>query len=226
MTIDWRSYITLLVKYLKPQQGKVYLLLGLLLASTGLQLVSPQIISRFIDNVRAGAAMPALIRLALLFLGVALLGYLVKLGETYVSEDVGWTATNALRTDLTNHCLQLDLAFHNAHTPGELIERVDGDVSQLAHFFAQLVVQVLGQLLLTFGILIVLYWEGWQIGLAFTLFAIVAILILTSLRNFATQQLKEERQASAALFGFLEERLGGLEDLRANGASAYTHVVA
>jgi ATP-binding cassette subfamily B protein len=222
MNNHWRSYGTILVKYLKPQQGKVCLLAGLLFASTGLQLISPQIIGAFIDSVISGAAMSALERLALFFLGVALLGYLVKLAETYVSEDVGWVATNALRADLTSHCLQLDLAFHNAHTPGELIERVDGDVSQLAHFFSQLVVQVLGHLLLMVGILIVLYFEGWQIGLAFTAFAAVAIFVLTTLRDFATQQIKDERQASAALFGFLEERLGGTEDLRANGATAYT----
>ena len=136
------------MKYLKPQQGKAYLLLGLLLAGTGLQLIAPQLMAAFIDGATGGVAMSRLIRLALLYLGLALLGYLVKLGETYVSEDVGWTATNQLRADLTSHCLHLDMAFHNAHPPGELIERVDGDVSQLAHFFAQLVIQVLGQGLL------------------------------------------------------------------------------
>ncbi len=222
MTIQWRSYTTILVKYLKPQQAKVYLLLGLLLVSTLLQLLGPQIISSFIDGVTTGATVPALVRLALLFLGVALLGYLAKLAETYVSENVGWTATNALRADLTTHCLHLDMAFHNTHTPGELIERVDGDVSQLARFFSQLVIQVLGQVLLMLGILVVLGFTAWRIGLAFTAFAVAALFILIYLRDFATQQLKEERQASAALFGFLEERLGGTEDLRANGATAYT----
>lgn len=222
MNIHWRSYASILVKYLKPQQAKVLLLGGLLFVSTGLQLISPQIIGRFIDGVTADAAMPTLLRLALLFLGVALLGYVVKLGETYVSEDVGWTATNRLRADLTAHCLQLDLAFHNAHTPGELIERVDGDVSQLARLFAQLVIQVLGQVLLMLGILVVLCFTAWRIGLAFTAFSVVALFILIYLRDFATQQLKDERQANAALFGFLEERLNGIEDLRANGAAAYT----
>ncbi|MFN8486835.1 MAG: ABC transporter ATP-binding protein [Caldilineaceae bacterium] len=222
MSPHWGSYGPILVKYLKPQQGKVYLLFGLLLVSTLLQLTNPQIMAAFINGATGGAAMPTLLRLALLFLGVALLGYLIKLATTYVSETVGWTATNALRADLTRHCLDLDMSFHNHHPPGELIERVDGDVSQLAHFFAQLAVQVLGQLLLMAGILVVLFWEAWRIGLAFTLFAAVALLILLALRNFATQQLKDEREAYAALFGFLEERLGGLEDLCANGAGHYT----
>ena len=64
---------------------------------------------------------------------------------TYVGEDVSWTATNALRADLTQHCLRLDMDFHNARTPGELIERIDGDASELANFFSQLVLRVLEQ---------------------------------------------------------------------------------
>jgi len=222
MKINWHSYTTLLAKHLKPQQGKVYLLLGLLLVSTLLQLANPQIMAAFINGATEGATIPTLLRLALLFLGVALLGYAVKLGTTYVSEIVGWTATNALRADLTRHCFALDMHFHNHHPPGELIERVDGDVSQLAHFFAQLAVQVLGQLLLMAGIIVALFWEAWRIGLLFTGFVAATLFILIALRNFATQQLKEEREASAALFSFLEERLGGLEDLGANGAAAYT----
>jgi ATP-binding cassette subfamily B protein len=95
-------------------------------------------------------------------------------------------------------------------------------VSQLARFFSQLVIQVLGNLLLLVGILMALYLQDWRIGLAFTIFGGIALWILTRLRNFATLQLKAERQASAELFGFLEERLRGTEDLRANGATAYT----
>ncbi len=50
---------------------------------------------------------------------------------TYVGDGVAWDATNDLRADLVLHLLKLDLGFHNARTPGELIERVDGDVGQL-----------------------------------------------------------------------------------------------
>ena len=42
--------------------------------------------------------------------------------------------TNQLRTNLATHCLQLDMPFHHRHTPGALIERIDGDVGQLERF--------------------------------------------------------------------------------------------
>ncbi len=63
---------------------------------------------------------------------------------TYLGENVAWTATNALRAELAWHCLNLDMSFHNDHTPGEMIERIDGDVTELANFFSQFVVTLIG----------------------------------------------------------------------------------
>lgn len=44
-----------LLQYLKPVKGKLAMLLIMLLTSTGLQLLNPQIIQRFIDTA-AGEA--------------------------------------------------------------------------------------------------------------------------------------------------------------------------
>jgi ABC-type multidrug transport system fused ATPase/permease subunit len=41
------------------------------------------------------------------------------------------------------------------------------------------------------------------------------------IRNLAVQQATAERESDAQLFGFLEERLQGLDDIRANGAGHY-----
>lgn len=213
---------TLFVRYLQPQAARVFLLALLLFGSIGLQLVNPQIVRRFIDAAQAGAALNALTQIALLFLSAALLKYAISLGVSYLSQTVGWTATNALRTDLAAHCLGLDMAFHNQHTPGELIERVDGDVGKLVRFFSQLVIQLFGNVLLLVGILLVLYWEDWRVGLAFTAFSAGAVLILATLRDFSTTYMQARQAANANLYGFLEERLGGVDDIRANGAIAYT----
>src|ERR687893_814185 len=110
----------------------------------------------FIDAARSGATTQALTGVALMFLGVALVQQVAALGTTYVGEDLGWKTTNQLRLDLARHCLHLDMSFHNARSPGELIERIDGDVKMLANFFSQLVIQMLGNGLLAVGILVLL----------------------------------------------------------------------
>jgi ABC-type multidrug transport system fused ATPase/permease subunit len=219
--IPIRQYWNLLVSYLKPQWPVALLLAVLILCNIGLQLVNPQIMRTFIDTTQAGGETDVLWQSALLFVGVALAQQIVSVLATYISENVGWTATNALRADLAEHCLYLDMSFHNARTPGEMIERVDGDINALSNFFSQFVIQVFGNGLLLVGVLVLLFREDWRVGAALSSFAVVALVALWRMRNIASPHWKAEREASAEQYGFLEERLAGTEDIRSSGAKPY-----
>ena len=208
-TISLRDYRDILARYLGPLRVRVIGLGLLLLAATGLQLASPQIVRSFIDRAMAGAALADLIGLALLFIGLALLTQLVAVGATYLSEQVSWSATNELRADLALHCMRLDMPFHKRYTPGALIERIDGDVTAL------------GSGLLLVGTLALLYREEWRMGLALSAFAVLAVVLLSVLRNLAVPAMAAEREASAGLYGLIEERLSALDDVRANGMGGY-----
>jgi ATP-binding cassette subfamily B protein/ATP-binding cassette subfamily C protein len=221
MKVPLKQYWNLLFGYLSPQWGSVCLLAITLLSSIGLQILNPQILRYFIDTAVAGGSEQALFTAALLFTGVALVTQALGVAATYFSEKVAWTATNALRVDLAAHCLQLDLSFHKARTPGELIERVDGDVNTLSKFFSEFTIYVLGNIILLLGILAVLFTEDGRAGFALTLFAITALSTLIRLRYFAVPHWAAHRQVSAEFFGFLGEHLVGTEDVRANGAISY-----
>src|SRR6266850_1903322 len=133
---------------------------------------------------------------------VAIVTQLLTAWSQYVGEDLGWTATNALRADLALHCLQLDLGFHKARTSGELIERIDGDVTALATFFSRFVVNVLGNLLLLVGVLIVVAREDLRAGLALTVFAAVALFLMAGpLRNIAVEYWGRVREVAAQMYG-------------------------
>src|SRR2546425_4819354 len=221
MAVSFRQHREFLIDYLRPQWLPVAVMSALLLTSIGLQLLTPQILSRFIDSARGGGAPDTLVRLAVLSLMVAVAGQLVSTCSAYASENVGWAATNKVREDLALHCLRLDLPFHNAKTPGEMIERVDGDVTQLSSFFSQFVLRVLGNAVLLAGVLVLLFRADWRVGIVYTVFTATALVILRRLIESAVPYWKEARQTSAILLGFLEERLSGTEDIRASGAVPY-----
>jgi ABC-type multidrug transport system fused ATPase/permease subunit len=145
----------------------------------------------------------------------------LAVGATYFAEQVAWTATNALRTDLVEHSLGLDLSFHKTHTPGELIERIDGDVNMLSNFFSRFTINILGSGVMLAGVLALLFREDWRIGLGMTLFAMIALYSLMRIRTIAIPFWKDRRQISAEFYGFLGEHLTATEDLRANGAVGY-----
>lgn len=222
MSVNLMGVWSLLAAYLRPQWRRSLLLGGVLVGSAALQVANPQIIRRFIDLATGGAATPDQLALtALLFIGIALVQQALAVGATYVGQLVGWTATNALRADLTLHCLRLDLSFHKTKTPGEMIERIDGDVTQLATFFSEFAVRILGNLLLLVGVLIVIELTDWRAGLVLGLYATLVLATLSRLHAFAIPAWRATRQVSAELFGFIEERLAGTVDLRSSGATAY-----
>jgi ATP-binding cassette subfamily B protein/ATP-binding cassette subfamily C protein len=221
MELPLKRYWAIMAQYLKPLRFKVAWLAVLIFSSIALQLVNPQIIRYFIDTAIAGSGSQMLVWAALTYLGAALILQAIEVTATYIGEDIGWRSTNQLRADLAYHCLRLDMAFHNDHTPGEMIERIDGDVADIAIFFAQFVIRILGNVLLLLGVLIALLWVDWRISLALTVYTVIALVGLGYLRQVAVPHWKASRQASADLFGFLEEHLAGTEDTRSSGAVPY-----
>src|SRR3954470_7716296 len=211
-------YVALFVRYVGPEWRRALLLAALLLTGIALQLLNPQLLRAFIDQATSGAAVPDLARIALAFMGIAFVAQILAAVGQYVGEDLGWAATNTLRADLALHVLRLDLTFHKARTPGELIERVDGDVTALANFFSRFVVNVFGNLLLLVGILVVVWREDARAGVAFLAFALFALFVLGRLRTVAVREWGKVREVMAQMYGFIGERLAGTEDIRSNNA--------
>ena len=197
MNLPLNRYWRLLATYLRPQWPRAVLLGVLLVGGIGLQLLNPQIVRYFIDTVQAGRAGGQLVLAAVLFMVVALLHRVVAVFATYTGENVGWTATNALRRDLARHCLRLDMAFHKKRTPGEIIERIDGDVTTLGNFFSQLVIKVLGNAMFLLGILVLLFLEDWRVGLGLTVYAFATLFILGRIQKLAVSRWAAYRQAEA-----------------------------
>lgn len=233
------QYRDMLLRYIRPQRTRVLILTALLFGSIGLQLTNPQILRYFIDTAIQSGTQPRLtptlsypnpvdmtqvdlFLAALLFIVVALAQQVVSVAAVYVGSDVGWKATNMLRSDLAMHCMRLDMTFHRSRTPGEMIERVDTDVTQVANFFSQFVILVLANIILLVGVLTLLFRESPLMGIVMGVFSLGTLWALNHIRSFAIPAWAAAREASAKFFGFLEEQLSGTEDTRSSGAVPYT----
>jgi ABC-type multidrug transport system fused ATPase/permease subunit len=220
--VSLRQYAALLSQYLKPQWFRVSLLAIFMFGGIGLNLVNPQILRYFIDTARAGGETRNLFIAGGIFLAIGFSRQIIMLISSYLGQDVGWRATNRMRGDLANHCLNLDMSFHHEHTPGEMVERVDGDTTALSNFFSEFILQVIGSLIFLGGVLVLVAREDWRIGVALTAFVIIAMWVYNLTRNIAVPIYTAEREGYSRLFGFLEERLTGIEDFRTNGGVGYT----
>lgn len=216
------SYRATLTTYLTPMRSRVVGLGFLLLGSIGLQLAVPQFLRRFIDLAVSRQAATGMVAIGLAYLVAGVVNQLLDAGASYLGADIGWSATNRLREELGFHLLTLDMGFHNDTTPGEMIERVDGDVTAISDFISRFLVRLLGAGVLLVGVLVVSWLEDYRMGMAVTLYVSAVLLLLLRLRNLAVSAAEQEREVSARLYGFVEERLAGIEDIRALGAGRST----
>ena len=216
-----RRYWKLLRTYLSPQWRWMVLLAGMVAAKIIARLVNPQIIRSFLDGALAGAPLDDLLRDGVTFFIIAAVTQGLTVANLYISENIAWTATNALRRDLFRHLLGLGLTFHKAHTPGELAERIDSDVDALSNFFSRFALNVIGNGVLAIGVLILLFREAWLLGVGATLFAVGGLVVLVRLRKLTIPYWKRLHEVRARFYGFLGEQFAGTEDIRANGAQGY-----
>ncbi|MBM7566137.1 ATP-binding cassette subfamily B protein [Paenibacillus sacheonensis] len=209
--------MTWLFQYLRPVKWRMLALVLLLFVMTALQLLNPQLVQRFIDQATGSGSVSSLLSLAGLYLLIAVLNQLFTVSVDYLGNDVSWRATNRIRADLLKHVLLLDMRFHNTKTPGEMIERIDGDVTSMSNFFAMFVAKIIGSFVLLAGILGYMFVYNWPIAATMTAFTCMSIGVMFGIRDMGVNASQSERQANAALFGLIEERIAGIEDVQANG---------
>lgn len=211
----------LLVRYLARQGRSQLGLTAVLVVGTGLQLVGPAVLGRFIDGASTGVALDGLLQLAAVYILAAAGGQALRVVALYAGERIAWDATNTLRADLLRHCLSLDHGFHTRMGPGVLVERIDGDVSAVARFFSRFVSHVAANALLLIGVIAVLSVRDGRLGWLLAALAVTSIAVLLRLRRLAIPAWTRSREANAVLYGWVYEVLCGLEDLIALDAGRF-----
>lgn len=219
--VQFGRYLALASRYSRPHASRLAVLAVFVCMGIALQVIAPGVLRSFIDSAVSGQSPQVLQSLALLYIIISAARQLFSALGRHAATDAGWRATNTLRRDLSYHCLRLDLAWHRHRPPGEMIERIDGDISTLAGFFSQFIVGVIANTVLLVILIALLYAVDWRIGPSVTLLTIVAVRVLWVMRKRTTHRWATFREASARFFGALSEWLIGLEEIRANGARHY-----
>lgn len=219
--METRAHWRALVALVRPYRGRVAFM-GAVLAVVGLlPLLGPLLIAAFLDRAALGASTFELTSLAAAYLGLGLARTIMAVVVAWVATDLAWRVTNELRTDLTRHVLALDLGFHRATSPGELVSRVDGDVTALSEFVSRFAVKAIAAAVTLVGIIVVLLIRDWRVGLAFAVYLAVAVATVWRLRDRAVDEASSEQAAMGRMYGEVEERLAGADDLRSNGGGSH-----
>lgn len=132
---------------------------------TATQLTIPLLIRHAIDSGLEGSAGRAALRAAVLAFALTIA---VNFGASWIQESVvGKVAENVLfdiRTAMFGHLQQVSLSFMDKTEVGRLMSRLQGDVNAMQEFLETSVLSI-GDIVLLFGIVALMLWLDWQLGL-------------------------------------------------------------
>jgi len=198
-----------------PYRRRLALALGGVVVFTLTQLSIPLVIRAAIDGALGqGARDGALLNLiALGFLAVIS----INLAAMYVQETiVGKTAERILfdlRRAMYVHLQHLSMSFMDKTQVGRLMSRLQGDVGALQEFL-DTTVTAIGDMLLLAGIVTVLLWLDWQLGLL-TLSVVLTLLIVRMIwLPMAKKAFMWARQTSSIVNGALAENINGVRTVQ------------
>ncbi|MCH9804216.1 ABC transporter ATP-binding protein/permease [bacterium] len=216
----WRALLGLVT----PHRKRLTVMISVLAVAGALPLLGPLLIASFIDEAQGDAVRSQLLTIAGIYVGVGIARQVISIAVAWTATDLAWRVTNELRSTLTRHVLNLDLAFHRSTSPGELVSRVDGDVTALSDFVASFAVKAAAAFVTLLGLVAVLLVRDWQVGVGLAVYLGLAIGVMFLMRNKAVDEAATEQAATGRMLGEVEERLTGADDLRSNGGGS--HAVA
>lgn len=211
-----------LLKEIKKNFFGIFMLFCTVLTGCALNLILPQVISRYLDKVHANESNKLLIILACGYILLVCLSIGIKYLNIWFSEVIGWKISNNIRNSLFRHCVSLDINFHKSHPSGEMIERIDTDSSYVAEFFSVFIAGFLGNVILLFGIIVVFMFQNLGLGLLYLFLSIVILSIFSIFQKVVTTKWNNARSKEVKVYGYINEHVCGREDIKGVGSEIYT----
>ena len=208
-----------LASAVRQNRARSTLIAVLLPVSVVPQLLTPEIFRRIIDSSMSEAPISTAWYLVGTYFVLAVGGQGVALLLAFLTANLAATAAAGLRHRTVTEVLRQDGAFFQEFNPGELVERIDGDTGRIGEAVSGALVDIAAQTLLAVGTIAALYLLDWRFGLLFTAFAMAMAALLRRQTGRALPHVAEQRRAEAEVVGFLDERVGGSEDIRGVGGS-------
>lgn len=199
-----------LYQFVKPYQGKFYLLIFLTLALAILAPTRPYFIQVAIDDYVALGERPGLVQIIYLLVGLMVLQAFVQFAHTYLSGWIGQVIIKDIRIRLYRHLLKMRLKFFDNTPIGRLVTRNVSDIETLADVFSEGLAAIIGDLLQLVTILAVMFYIDWKLTLV-SLCTLPLLIISTYIfKEKIKVAFNDVRNAVSNLNSFLQEHITGM----------------
>ena len=117
-----------ILRLFAPYRGRLGLVLGLILLSSGLSMISPFLLVAVLDRAIPKHNVTLLTELVVGMIVIAIATSALSVVQTYISTEVGQRVMHDLRVSVYRHLQRLSLAFFTRTRAGEVQSRIANDI--------------------------------------------------------------------------------------------------
>lgn len=217
---DWRTYKRLGV-YLRPYVRPLMLVLIISLLSTALGLAQPYISKLMIDNALLVHDWNALIEVAAIMVGVTIAGFVLNILASYRYISVSAAMLFDIRVALLRHLQTLSPRFYGSFRLGDLMSRINSDVSDVQRVAADTLLSILSNLLFLVGCIAMMLWMNWKLFMVSVILIPACIVTFLYYQRRLTMMTREMRERGADLGSFLVDTVMGMRVVTALNAGEH-----
>ncbi len=203
-----------LLRYLKPYWHLVAMALTLTLVTNVLVSLQPLFTKIAVDDFITPKKTDGVWLFALAFFGVFLFRFLFSYTQEILLNKVGQMVMFDLRTEIFTKLQHQEVAYYDKYPVGRIVTRLTSDVDALNELFTSGVIDVLGDLVVIFAIIGMMFWLDWKLAIV-SLVTVPLLFASTNwFRKHARNGFDRVRTRNAKLNAFLQEYISGAQTVQ------------
>lgn len=199
-----------LIGYLRPYGLQVIASLLMMFAVAILELVPVLLVRTAIDDHIGQGRTDDLPVLALFFLAVLAVTFILRYAQMYLMAWVGQRMMVDLRMELFTHIQRLAVAFFDRNPVGRVVIRLTGDVQQIEMVISQGVIQILTNMLIVVAIVVAMFALDWKLALVLMLFVVPLVYLVQRFAQAQREAFRDQRIWMARINAYLNELITGV----------------
>lgn len=200
-----------LVRYLRPYWRLVAVALTLTLFTNVLVSLQPYFTKVAVDDFIVPQQTDGVWLFAFAFFGLFLFRFVFSYVQEVLLNMVGQRVMFDLRTEIFTKLQRQEVAYYDKYPVGRIITRLTSDVDALNELFTSGVIDVLGDLVVIFAIIGMMFWLDWKLAIA-SLITVPLLFAATNwFRKHAREGFDRVRTRNAKLNAYLQEFISGAQ---------------
>ncbi len=217
---QWKTYGRLWV-FLKPYARRLVLVLVVSLFSTLLGLVQPYISGLLIDKGLLRHDMHALFWIAGVMFLAAVLGFALNILASYRYVKISAAMLFDMRVALFRHLQTLSPRFYAQFRMGDLMSRLNTDVSEVQRVSADTLLSVLSNVVFFIGCVAMMLWLNWRLFLVSVILVPACLWTFLHFQRKLTALTKQLRERGADLGSLFVDTILGMRVVVSLGAGEH-----